>query len=92
MLPDSIKVTGPQTSIEPPESWTLPACKRCFEVPTRLLLIETDLPSRMKARVLGIDLPKYVIRLRPCDHFTEVPKGELKKTVCDMTGADPEKF
>jgi hypothetical protein len=88
---DEIRISGSETSITPPEGHVMPACKKCFEVPTRLILVRVDLASRFRAKAIGITPPKYMAHLRPCDHITAIDhQQDLQSVVYGLLGANPD--
>lgn len=67
-MPKQMKVTGGSVEIQPPEGKEFPPCTRCFLPPTVVVIHEADTASMMKAKILGMDMPKRTIVLKPCEH------------------------
>ena len=67
-MPKRMRARGRTFEIRPPEGKQFPPCSRCFMVPTVAVLREANTASMMKAKILGMEIPKMTIVLRPCDH------------------------
>lgn len=85
-----MKVNGKVTEVRPAEGREFPACTRCFLAPTVVVIRQADTASMMKAKILGVEMPKTVIVLRPCDHTFPIESNSQAAKILGMEWTDED--